>query len=277
MARINVEDSWWVDTRRTKLIKLLGSERLADGAALALWRLAQDYWKKKSGPKNIPLHVFEQFEGYEAFVECGLVEVDRTLSEAIVRGASEHFEWLLKSREDGKKGGRASAEKRKKKYGSAQPNSIKAKNPRTPPEPFSTHAETSSSISISSSSSISSSNSSCINIAKKTSNVNAWEIYRKVYLERYGVDPVRNVKVNSQLKQLVERLGSDSVEKVITFYLNHNGSRYVANAHSVGVMLMDAEKLHTECIRGSVIQSNRQSDVSNWNQSLIKKIDRGEI
>lgn len=36
-----------------------------------------------------------------------------------------------------------------------------------------------------------------------------WEAYKNGYWERYGVDPVRNAKVSSQIKQFVERVGME--------------------------------------------------------------------
>ena len=79
---------------------------------------------------------------------------------------------------------------------------------------------------------------------KPTASV--WNRYANAYLARYGTNPVRNKKVNSQIKQFVERLGTAESPAIAEFYLQHNSPNYVRSAHGVGLMLMDAEKLRTE-------------------------------
>ena len=119
MARINIEDKWWNDPRRTALIRLVGDELIADGAMINVWRLAQDYWKRDKA--GIPEHVFEHVRYGSELVRAGLV-VLRDAS-VVVRGASEHFDWISKKRDSGRKGGVKSALARKAKYGNAQPAS----------------------------------------------------------------------------------------------------------------------------------------------------------
>lgn len=71
---IGIEDKWWTDPRRIKLIELLKNENIADGAAIHLWYLAQDYWKDKNG--EIPEHVFNHMRYAKELVECGLARID---------------------------------------------------------------------------------------------------------------------------------------------------------------------------------------------------------
>jgi hypothetical protein len=61
---------------------------------------------------------------------------------------------------------------------------------------------------------------------------------------------VRNATVNGQLANLVNRLGADEAPAVAAFYVRSNNGRYVAAGHSVGMLLMDAEKLRTEWATG---------------------------
>ena len=82
-----------------------------------------------------------------------------------------------------------------------------------------------------------------------------WEAYRAAYQQRYGVEPVRNAKINSQIRQLVERLGAEAAPKVAAIYLRHPGARYMAGGHQVGMLLADAEKLHTEMLAGQPINA----------------------
>lgn len=73
-----------------------------------------------------------------------------------------------------------------------------------------------------------------------------WQTYAEAYQARYGAAPVRNARINAQIRQFVQRLGAEAAPPVASFYLRHNAPAYVRGAHTVGLMLADAEKLHTE-------------------------------
>ena len=73
-----------------------------------------------------------------------------------------------------------------------------------------------------------------------------WSAYAAAYEQRYGVPPVRNATVNTQLANLVKRIGADDAPHVAAFYVHHNSAFYVRRGHVVGAMLADAEKLRTE-------------------------------
>ncbi|MDA8153126.1 MAG: YdaU family protein [Acidithiobacillus sp.] len=75
-----------------------------------------------------------------------------------------------------------------------------------------------------------------------------WEAYSQAYQGRYGTEPVRNQKVNSQLANLVKRLGQAEAPAVAAFFVNHNGRFYVQGMHQVDLLLRDAEKLRTEWV-----------------------------
>jgi len=80
-----------------------------------------------------------------------------------------------------------------------------------------------------------------------------WQAYRDAYIARYGVEPIRNARVNGMLAQFVRRLGADIAPQVAAYYLRCNHRWYVARGHSVDAMLRDAEKLYTEWASGRVI------------------------
>lgn len=77
-----------------------------------------------------------------------------------------------------------------------------------------------------------------------------WKAYAGAYAVRYHVEPVRNATVNGQLANLVARLGAEEAPAVAAFYVRSNNGRYVAAGHSVGMLVMDAEKLRTEWATG---------------------------
>lgn len=76
--------------------------------------------------------------------------------------------------------------------------------------------------------------------------VGTWKAYSQAYGVRYHTDPLRNAMVNGQLANLVARLGAEVAPAVAAFYVRSNNARYVGAGHSIGMLLMDAEKLHTE-------------------------------
>jgi phage replication O-like protein O len=77
-----------------------------------------------------------------------------------------------------------------------------------------------------------------------------WDAYKTAYEKRYGIAPIRNARVSSQIKQFVGRIGYEESPHVAAFFVSHNDSFYARKAHSVGVMLADAEKLRTEWATG---------------------------
>lgn len=77
-----------------------------------------------------------------------------------------------------------------------------------------------------------------------------WLAYEKAYIARYNVRPVRNAKVNSQIKALVARIGDEEAPAVAAFYLTHNNPMFVRNSHGTGLLLLEAESLRTQWARG---------------------------
>jgi len=94
----------------------------------------------------------------------------------------------------------------------------------------------------------------------KEENVATWEAYAEAYRQRYGVDPIRNAKVNTQIANFVKRVGKENAPHVAAFYVHHNGQFYVARGHQVGIMLNDAEKLYTEWASGRQMTAKAARD-----------------
>lgn len=84
-----------------------------------------------------------------------------------------------------------------------------------------------------------------------------WTAYSDAYERRYGVEPVRNAKVNGQLASLVGRLGGEEAAAVAGFYVGHDRRFYVENGHSVDLLLRDAEKLRTEWATGRTVTATQ--------------------
>jgi hypothetical protein len=74
-----------------------------------------------------------------------------------------------------------------------------------------------------------------------------WDAYATAFVARYGVEPVRNATVNAQMLHFVERIGAADAPDVARFYVASCSSAfYVKRCHAVGVLLTDAESLHTQ-------------------------------
>lgn len=99
-----------------------------------------------------------------------------------------------------------------------------------------------------------------------------WLSYKTEFYARYGTLPVRNTKVNSQIKQFVGRLGFEESPLVAAFYVKSNESFYAKKAHGVGFMLADAEKLRTEWATGR--NYTNQDQFKSSGQRRLENTDR---
>ncbi|HBO3329902.1 TPA: helix-turn-helix domain-containing protein [Pseudomonas aeruginosa] len=74
---------------------------------------------------------------------------------------------------------------------------------------------------------------------------NVWAAYRAAYEARWGVQPVRNTKVNSQVKQLVAALGSEA-PAVAAFFVGLDDKFLVDSCHEFGLLLAKAGAYRTK-------------------------------
>lgn len=100
-----------------------------------------------------------------------------------------------------------------------------------------------------------------------------WSEYSRAYQARYGVEPIRNKKINSQVKSFVGRIGYAESPMVAAFYVMTNSSYYVTRGHGWDSLLSDAEKLRTEWATGTCITSTRakQLDQSQANAGVVNE------
>lgn len=73
-----------------------------------------------------------------------------------------------------------------------------------------------------------------------------WAAYRTAYRVRHGVDPVRNAKVNTNVRDLVKRLGREEAPHVARWFLSVNEQYAVKRMHDLGVLLAGAEAYRTQ-------------------------------
>lgn len=117
MARINIENEWWTDERRFKLAEALGSLRYADGIAVEVWKLSQEFWG--NGRRKIPFYIFKTIENYQVLLDVNLAVKHRET--IYIRGTRQFHEWYALSKAASSKGGK-SLKKGAKRNASNQPS-----------------------------------------------------------------------------------------------------------------------------------------------------------
>lgn len=289
MARLTIEDKWWTDPRRSKLIKLLGDEDQADLAALRLWKLAQRFWG--DGHKPIPYDLFEILEAAPKLVEAKLAFVEA--DGVYVKGSKDFLSWLSDARQAASRGGKKSAAVRLAKTGSAQP---KAKKVEADPNPFRSNVDPSGSGSVFGSDSGSGSDSdsekkdiagvvaeaphhASVNPDGHSPTAMVWRAYKKAYEEKHGAAPPWNAKTAGQIKSFVSRVPAEEAPEIAAFFLSHPDSFYVRSKHSIGLLLRDAEKLRTEWITGRRVTGAqaRAGEDGDFHRDQLRRIAAGDL
>lgn len=297
MARINIEECWWADLRRSKLIKLLGDEDLADAAAIRMWRLAQDFWK--DGRRLVPTHIWEHFKFGKECIEAGLAIVQDAF--IYVRGSSEHLEWAAEQRENARKAGKKSAEVRKAKSGTSQPVGGKGHNSpeiseRQPndnrTESNGTEPSGSGSVSGSGSGSVSGSNSGSVSVfeeerKKRQPKANAQDsnalpvvqIYCDSWKARYGTFPPITGKVAGQIKGLVKDQGIPRAIELIQAYLDMPDQWFITRRHDIGTLINNLNSVAQFADTGRQItrKEAHEADSAMSLANQLRRIEEGKI
>lgn len=100
-----------------------------------------------------------------------------------------------------------------------------------------------------------------------------WRLYKAAYLQQYGVAPIRDQKINTQVKQLVKRLGEAAGAVAEFFVLSVKDARVVQNCHDFGFLLQGAQAYHTQWATGRAITSGqaRQIDSTQTNANAAEQ------
>lgn len=109
-------------------------------------------------------------------------------------------------------------------------------------------------------------------------NRKIWSSYEDAYKLRYGLDPVRNAKINGLISQLGKRLGESAID-VVRFYLSHNDKFYILKTHSLEYCVKDAESLHLQWQKGHALTAKDAKNIEE--KSIMAKtwddIERGNF
>lgn len=94
-----------------------------------------------------------------------------------------------------------------------------------------------------------------------------WAAYASAYRTRHGVAPVRNAKVNSNVRQIVQRLGHSEAPLVAAWFLTVNERYVVQNMHDLGALLTKCEAYRTQWATGRQVteEAARQTDKTQTN------------
>ena len=88
-----------------------------------------------------------------------------------------------------------------------------------------------------------------------------WNAYKNAHFARYKTEPVRNQKVNSQIKQLYQRLGEEAAAVTEFYVLNVNDAFVVRKTHDIGLLLASAESYRTQWAIGSAMTQTRARQI----------------
>ena len=105
---------------------------------------------------------------------------------------------------------------------------------------------------------------------EKKPTTQVWEAYASAYRQRYGATPIRNAKVNGQLKYLISHVGLDRAIQLAANYPFHPDAYYTKRMHPVDLLLADAQKLNTELETGQVMTWQRAQQQERIQQAAVQ-------
>ena len=275
MARINIEDSIFKDDRFINLCIAAGGRIQGIGTLCCLWIEAQKHYLKN---KEIPNSEWIKSGLPEFLINTGWAE--RTSTGVRTRGQDEQFSWLIQKSNAGKSSSKKKTKNLKQNTERTLdkiPNGIQRGRTATEP-PFSLLSSPSLSPALTHSSILKSSE----GVAKRsppepTLGSRIFNEYSAAYQERWGKPPVRNATVNGQCTNLGKRLGEEAIS-VARFYVFHNKAFYVQSCHPIGLLLKDAEGLHTQWVTNKQVTrteanaaENRQQIVNSFGKHLTSE------
>jgi len=234
------------------------------------YTLAQSYFLTESNDRLIPLDEYP--EDLQILCEVGLVV--KKEKGYYVKGSQDHFAWLLQRQKAGKakktkRKSPATQEVNETKRNETESNGMKPitrsitksrsiTNSRSVFKYDPTKLEDRGNTTIDGSRKQTlaakqhNQSKNILSTDEKDLNRQIWEAYKNQYLKLYGVDPIRNAKINSHVDQLRKRLGEEA-PKVVEFYFRHPNGFYIKNSHDISYCLKDAESLRTQMLRNKPI------------------------
>jgi len=107
--KVDVSEEIFKDPRFFKLGVALGSLDTALGCLVRAWFLGQNVWGDTQA--GIPIETWDKHQLPHAIIDCGLAEIKEGL--VTLKGSVAFFDWLYVKRQDARKGGLATQERRR--------------------------------------------------------------------------------------------------------------------------------------------------------------------
>ncbi|MBN3770723.1 hypothetical protein [Burkholderia sp. Se-20378] len=85
----------------------------------------------------------------------------------------------------------------------------------------------------------------------------AWDAFSAAYKKRYGVEPLRNARVNVALKKVVESVGGDKAPLLAAHYLTMGGF-YVQCQHDATILVRDIQIVWNNMHKASAAGAQRK-------------------
>ena len=267
MARLNIEDTFWIDV--LSLVAKLGDQDKAIGMALRFIKFAQEKHRKGL---VISHKEFEE-NGFNQALLGVFAEAKPSGIEA--KGSEKHFAWLNQKILAGTRGGASKSEAKTKTL----KNSKKGAELRVIPEAKASVLEAS--YSYSSSLRTNTPNASHLGeVAEATpKEVIPFEIqnpvgyfigcYRKAFRERYpNTDPDVRGKVQGQIKALLKDYPLDKAKTMIQVYCQMDGAKgwFKTKGHDFGTFMENLNPIAIALATGADSGSNE----INWNEVFGK-------
>lgn len=280
MASIRVEKKAFTDPRFKVLAKRMGTSRFdARGRMEEVWSYCTEHQTYFVSSELI--NEIAEWENFSELIlddSVGLAE--KTTKGIRIKGTRGNIEWLAKLRKNASKGGKAtSANRRSKTVASGTQNKVPDERPiTTAPAPVPASVPVLVKKTGTKNNTHNAAEASSPEISDNPSSL-VWRSYCGAYKIRYHTEPIRNAKVNGQLKQFCSRVPIESAPEIAAFYLRHNNSFYVVKMHSIGMLLADAEKLHTEWKTNRTMTSHQAHDTEKTSafKDQLQRIASGEI
>ncbi|MEX6662458.1 helix-turn-helix domain-containing protein [Pseudomonas sp. W2-17] len=95
-----------------------------------------------------------------------------------------------------------------------------------------------------------------------------WSSYATAYFARYRTEPVRNAKINTQVNDLLKRLGSVEAPHVAAYYVTINDSYLIRSCHDLGSLLAKAEAYRTQWATNTQVNGVTARQMENTQANL---------
>ncbi|MFV3334248.1 helix-turn-helix domain-containing protein [Pseudomonas sp. NY15437] len=113
-------------------------------------------------------------------------------------------------------------------------------------------------------------------VARQEACRSIWSAYAAAYQQRYSIAPIRNAKVNGQVRELLKRLGTDEAPAVAAYFVGINDAYLIRNCHDLGSLLAKAESYRTQWATGSQVNGTtaRQIEQTQANANAAQEAAR---